>query len=78
MIGKAIKYLRTNKNYKQDELAKKLGIARTTLSGYELETRQTTFDTMEKIADLCGYDVYFINRQDNTKFKLEDLKRKDI
>lgn len=78
MIGKAIKYLRIKKGLKQDELAKELGIARTTLSGYELETRQTSFDTMEKIADKCDYDIYFINRNDSSKFKISDLKRKDI
>lgn len=78
MIGKTIKYLRVKKGFKQDDLARELGIARTTLSGYELETRQTSFETMEKIADKCGYDIYFVNKKDSSKFKMSDLERKDI
>jgi len=76
MIGKAIKHMRNNTKYNQEKLAKKINIARTTYAGYEQGYREPTFDTTEKIANICGYKIYFEN--DNEKFELKDLRRKDI
>ena len=78
MIGKALKYMRKNNNLKQDVLAKEIGISQQNLSRYENEQRIVSFDTIEQIANKCGYEIYFINRQSKDKFKTSDLKRKDI
>lgn len=78
MIGKTLKYMRVQKNIKQEFLAKKLGIERTTLSGYETERRQPDFDVIEKIARACGFEIYFINDKTGEKFKCTDIERKDI
>ena len=40
MIGKVLKTLRSKKGIKQEDLAKKLNIDQSTLSGYENERRQ--------------------------------------
>ena len=78
MIGKALKYMRKKRKLKQYFLAEKLNIKSNTLSQYETENRQATFDCIETIADECGFDIYFIDRNDGEKFKTSDLKRKDI
>ena len=78
MIGKALKYMRKTKNLKQDVLAKEIGISQQNLSRYENEQRIISFDTIEQIANKCGYEIYFINKQSKDKFKTSDLKRKDI
>ena len=78
MIGKVIKYMRMQKKAKQAVLARKLGIERTTLSGYETERRQPDFEVIEKIANECDYEIYFINKKTGEKFKCNDIKRKDI
>lgn len=78
MIGKAIKYMRRKVNLKQEVLAKKIDIARTTFAGYEQGYREPTFDTIEKIANECGYKIYFEDKKNNDKFELKDLDRKDI
>ena len=78
MIGKALKYMRKTQNLKQDVLAKQLGISQQNLSRYENEQRIISFDTIENIAHKCGFEIYFINNINNGKFKVEDLKRKDI
>ena len=77
MIGKALKYMRKNKKLKQDVLAKQIGISQQNLSRYD-EQRIISFDTIEKIANTCGYEIYFIHSKNKEKFKVEDLKRKDI
>lgn len=78
MIGKALKYMRKNQNLKQDVLAKTIGISQQNLSRYENEQRIISFDTIEKIAETCGYEIYFIHSKTKEKFKVIDLKRKDI
>ncbi len=78
MIGKVIKYMRMQKKAKQAVLARKLGIERTTLSAYETERRQPDFEVIEKIANECDFEIYFINKNTGEKFKSNDIKRKDI
>ncbi len=78
MIGKALKYMRKNKNLKQDALAKQLGISQQNLSRYENEQRIISFETIEQIANTCDYNIYFIQRKTKEKFKVENLKRKDV
>ncbi len=78
MLGKTIKYIRKTQNLNQEELGKLIGIARTTLAGYEQEYRSPTFDVIENIANACGYKIYFINEETNDKFQNKDIQRKDI
>ena len=78
MIGKTLKYMRKNKNLKQDVLAKTIGISQQNLSRYENEQRIVSFDTIEKIAKTCDYEIYFIHSKTKEKFRTDDLKRKDI
>ena len=70
--------MRKNKKLKQDVLAKEIGISQQNLSRYENEQRIISFDTIEQIANKCGYEIYFINKKNKDKFKTNDLTRKDI
>lgn len=76
MIGKALKYIRNKKNLNQENLAKLVNIGRTTLSDYEREKTDINFETLENIAKICGYKIYFDNGKE--KFQVKDLERKDI
>lgn len=68
--------MRNNTSFKQDVIANMIGVARTTYAGYEQGYREPTFETIEKIANICGYKIYF--ESDKEKFELKDLKRKDV
>ena len=46
------------------------------LSRYEKNQRIISFEMIEKISSTCGYKIYFEN--ENEKFQIKDLKRKDI
>ena len=78
MIGKALKYMRTNTNLSQEQISKLIGYARNTISQYETETLQPEFYTIEKIANECGYKIYFINEKNKDKFQVKDIERKDV
>lgn len=76
MIGKILKYMRKQKNLKQDELAKTTNIPQNTISQYETGRIQPTFQVIEIIANSCGYNVEFINKNDNVNSK--NINRKEI
>lgn len=55
MLGDRLTQLRKRKNLRQEDVAKKLGIARTTYAMYEQGNRQPDYDTLKIIGEL--YDV---------------------
>ena len=79
MVGKIIKTMRRENNLSQEELANKVYIGRTTLSDYEREKTDINFDNLEKIANVCGYEILFINKKDKNKILTsKNIKRKEI
>ena len=55
-----LKFLRTRDNLSQSELADKLGVAKSTISMYEVGKREPDFETLEAIADLFNVDMNFL------------------
>ena len=55
-----LKYLRERSGMSQAELAKKLGISKSTVGMYELGRREPDFETMEAIADIFNVDMNFL------------------
>ena len=77
MIGKVLKYIRKRNNIKQQQISDIVGVVRNTISQYETETIQPTFDVIEKIANECGYKIYFESIDGTDKFESKDINRKD-
>lgn len=60
------KQLRIREHLSQQELADKLGIAKSTVSMYENGNREPDLETLERIADLFNVDMdYLIGRKKN-------------
>lgn len=55
-----LKYLRNRDHLSQSELADKLGVAKSTISMYEVGKREPDFETLEAIADLFNVDMNFL------------------
>ncbi|WP_232695487.1 helix-turn-helix domain-containing protein [Brevibacillus daliensis] len=63
--GERIAKLRLGKKMTQEELAKRLGITRASLSHYEKDRREPDYETTEKIADFFDVQVdYLLGRTD--------------
>ncbi|KIN49103.1 hypothetical protein B4073_4251 [Bacillus subtilis] len=60
-----IKKLREEKKMKQQEVADKLGIARTTYASYEQGKREPDHETLIKIADYYNVTIDFLLRGEN-------------
>lgn len=68
MIGQRLHYLRKQKKLTQKKVSQDLGIARSTYSGYENDTRYPDYDTLIKIADYFNVSVdYLLGRAEATK-----------
>ena len=67
MIGKILKTMRRENNLTQEDISKKAYIGRSTLSDYEREKTDINFENIEKIAEICNYEVLFVNKKDKNK-----------
>lgn len=63
MIGSILKNMRLSAGLSQKDLGKKLNLADTTISSYERENSQPDFDTIVKIADICGHEFRIIDQK---------------
>lgn len=62
-----LKYLRTRDKLSQSELAEKLGVAKSTISMYEVGKREPDFETLEAIADIFNVDMNFLLGKDGSE-----------
>lgn len=60
MFGERLKTLRNEKKLRQEDVAKKIGIARTTYAMYEQEKREPDNDTLQKLANFYEVSVDFL------------------
>lgn len=57
MFSDVLKRLRINAEMNQEELAKRLGLAKSTISMYESGSREPSFEILEAIADTFNVDM---------------------
>lgn len=78
-MGERLKNLRIAKNLTQKQVSERLGIAISTLSGYELEEKHPSYFVLMKLARL--YDVstdYLIGMNENRNIDVTGLEEKEI
>lgn len=76
MFSERIIRLRKETNMTQSELAKKLGIPRTTYSNYENGNRQPDYETLQKIANYFGVSSdYLIGMSDTSSNVVKENKQ---
>lgn len=78
MIGMILRNMRLSAGYSQKELGQKLNLADTTISSYERENSQADFDTILKIANICGYKLLFKDTDNNLNTLKDMAKERDF
>lgn len=64
-----LKELRVSKDLSQDDLAKTLGLAKSSISMYEKGKRKPSFEVLESLADFFNVDMdYLLGKTDKTTF----------
>lgn len=77
MIGMILKNMRLSAGFSQKELGQILNLADTTISSYERENSQADFDTIMKIANICGYKILLKDNKNNITTLDDMAKEKD-
>jgi len=62
MLGEKIRKMRVAAGFTQAALARELGIAQNTLSGYETDASMPNYDTVERIAESCDFEIVFFDK----------------
>lgn len=73
-FSKVFKNLRKDNNLTQSELAKKLGVATSTVGMYERAQREPDFETLEKIANCFGVNMNTLLGNNSGKNSLSGTK----
>jgi transcriptional regulator with XRE-family HTH domain len=78
MIGETIKLMRLESGISQTELAREAGIAQNSLSEIERNKRQPKFEAVCKIAELCEFEIIFIDKNSNLAYGIDGTLIEDI
>jgi transcriptional regulator with XRE-family HTH domain len=77
MLGENLKILRKVKGYSQEDMSLKLGIPRSSYSGYENEVAEPSVEMLLRMADCFGITVDNLIRTDLSKLSEDKLKELD-
>ena len=73
MVGTILRNIRKIKKLKQKDIADKLNVALNTISNYETEYSNITFEVAINFIYECNFDIQLINKEDNKIYKLEEF-----
>ena len=69
-FGERLKLLRKEKDFSQEDLGKKVGVARTSVANYETNRNYPTSEILEKLSDVFCVSVdYLLGRTDIRKIR---------
>lgn len=73
-----LRELRLNKGLRQEQVAKHIGVTKSTISAYEKDTKQPSFEKLVKLADLyCVSTDYLLGQTDSRSLDLSGLSKQD-
>jgi transcriptional regulator with XRE-family HTH domain len=79
MLGKRLSELRKKVKLRQEDLAQKIGIARTTYAMYEQGKREPDYETLQKLADFFEVSTdYLLGRTDNPNPGKEEFEDPEL
>lgn len=75
MIGRILRNIRKIKKLTQTQVGNKLSVAENTISNYETEYSNITFDTAIKFINSCDFDIQFIDKENKKVYTVEELSK---
>ena len=78
-LSERLKQLRLEKDLRQDQLAKLVHVEKSSISMYENDVRQPSYDVLIRYADIFGVSVdYLLGRTTDRSLDLSGLTAADI
>ena len=79
MLGKIIKTMRKEKGWTQEKIGKYVNKSENTISQWENGTiEKINFKDIEIIAEICDYEIQFINKKTNNILTTKNIERKEL
>lgn len=75
MIGRILRNIRKIDKQTQEQIGKKLNLAENTISNYETEYSNPTFDTIVKFVNVCDFDIQFIDKKTKKVYTIKELSK---
>ena len=75
MIGTILRNIRKLKGLTQKQIGKKLNLAENTISNYETEYSNTTFNVINKIATICDFEIQFVDKKNSKIYSVKELSK---
>ncbi len=78
-LGNIIKSLRLQKNWSQDDLAKRIGVKKSSVSAYENDLRLPSYETLIEIARVFDVSTdYLLEIENNRTIDISGLSESEI
>lgn len=79
MIGKIIRTMRKEKGWTQEKIGKYVNKSENTISQWEKGIiEKIDFKDLEVIAEICDYEIQFVNKKNNNILTTKNIERKEI
>lgn len=75
MIGTILRNIRKIRKLKQKQIANYLSVAENTVSNYETQASNITFETAIDFIRECNFDIQFIDKENNKIYTIEELSK---
>lgn len=75
MVGMILRNIRKIRGLTQAQIGKKLNLAENTISNYETEYSNPTFNTIKKIIDICDFEIQFVDKKNRKRYSIEELSK---
>ena len=75
MIGMIMRNIRKIRGLTQTQVGNKLNLADNTISNYETEYSNPSFDTIKKFADVCDFEIRFIDKKSKKEYTIKELSK---
>ena len=77
MVGMILRNVRKLKKLRQSDIANKLNVAENTISNYETEYSNITFESAINFIYECNFDIQLINKEDNKVYNINQFDTVD-
>lgn len=75
MIGRILRNIRKINKQTQEQIGKELNLAENTISNYETEYSNPTFDTILKFLNVCDFDIQFVDKKTKKVYTIKELSK---
>lgn len=75
MVGTILRNIRKIKKLKQKQVANYLSVAENTVSNYETEYSNITFESAINFIHECNFELQFVDKENNKTYTIEELSK---